>query len=420
MKCADILLILEDYTYGELSNTDSIAVAAHLRDCNNCLKQYEITLKENEIFADYSIYSASSTDLEVNSSLWSNIQEQISLAQESNTHTNTKNFLETQKLSIIRLQPLSFTPLETQPLWKRLTNTLLAVTKDFLDNPTLFFHRLLQEDKVLARDKNYWRTGKSAATFLWLFSLFSYVSVLGGLPLGFQKQEAQEKVVELTPLLFPKELIPTQTNSIPDALTKKNISSLDSKTPKGNVSSLSSSSSTVTAANIPSPPSVAILGDLPNTPLPDLTFGIPNNTSSGVTEGNSQKGENALGSNQAMIGQGNGYGSGRSSGNGPMILEDDLIYNANDIGIIPVRILSKEKPRYTEEARQEGVEGKVILSVIFNKNGALTNIQVIRSLGYGLDEEAIKTASQVKFIPATRNGVNVSVRARLEYTFTLF
>lgn len=416
MRCADILLILEDYTYGELSTSDSYAVAAHLRDCHKCLEYYEMTLKENEIFADY---LTSSADLEVSSNLWLNIQEQISPTKEPNPYIEAQNYF------IIRLKFIDSIFLETQPLWKRLIKALVATTKDFINSPALFFQQLLQEDKTLAKDKNYWKIGKSVATFLWLFSLLSYVSVLGGLPLGFQKRDTQEKVVDLAPLLFPKELIPIPTNSAPNTLTKNNNPSLDSKISKGNTSSTNLSSTNSPSASIvankPTLPNAAILGDLPNNSLPDLTFGIHNSITSGITEGNNSKGgEEGSGSSQTIIGQGNGYGGAVSSGNGPRIVEDDIVYAASDKSIVPVRVLSKEKPRYTEEARQEKVEGKVILSVIFNKNGFVTNIQVVSSLGYGLDEEAIKTASQVKFIPATRNGVNVNVRARLEYTFTLF
>ncbi|SER11878.1 energy transducer TonB [Pedobacter rhizosphaerae] len=46
--------------------------------------------------------------------------------------------------------------------------------------------------------------------------------------------------------------------------------------------------------------------------------------------------------------------------------------------------------KYPEPAKRNNVEGRVFLSFIVEKNGALTDIIVIRKLGSGTDEEAIR------------------------------
>lgn len=81
-------------------------------------------------------------------------------------------------------------------------------------------------------------------------------------------------------------------------------------------------------------------------------------------------------------------------------------------------ILYREKAQYTEEARQNRIEGTVVLSVVFNMNGFITNIQVVRGLPDGLTEKAIEAAKKIKFKPAVNNGSPVSVRGSLQFSFT--
>ncbi|KAF0234303.1 MAG: TonB family C-terminal domain-containing protein [bacterium] len=290
-------------------------------------------------------------------------------------------------------------------------------------DPALFFRQMFQEDNFLARDKNYWQTGRVIAIVLWLFSTISYVSVFQEIPTAFEETEKLEKIVDLTPIPFPKDLVPRNHQSNTANPSKEKTPLSEPKLAKGNIVSSTNNASINPVINIPSLPNISVPEELPDGSSPNLTFGIPNNgINNGVLDGsgtgNGKTSGDGLGSSQANIGAANN--SSKNSGQGPIIAEDEIIYNVYDDSVISPRILSKPSPHYTEEARREKIEGKVILSVVFSKTASITNIQVIGSLGYGLDEEAIKTASQVKFIPATRNGVRVNVKARLEYTFSLF
>jgi len=83
------------------------------------------------------------------------------------------------------------------------------------------------------------------------------------------------------------------------------------------------------------------------------------------------------------------------------------------------RLTSKVEPSYTEEARDAGLEGTVILAVIINKHGRVTDTKVEQALGSGLEDEAIKAVKQWEFEPATRKGEPVAVRARIEVNFRL-
>jgi TonB family protein len=83
-------------------------------------------------------------------------------------------------------------------------------------------------------------------------------------------------------------------------------------------------------------------------------------------------------------------------------------------------ILYKEKAKYTEEARQNKIQGTVVLSVVFTADGRITSIRVVRGLPDGLTEKAIEAAQKIRFNPAVKNGAPVSVRGSLEFTFNLY
>jgi hypothetical protein len=45
---------------------------------------------------------------------------------------------------------------------------------------------------------------------------------------------------------------------------------------------------------------------------------------------------------------------------------------------------------------------------------------VLKSLGGGLDAEAIKAAKNIQFLPAIVNGIPTSIVKRIEYTFAIY
>ncbi|HSK64014.1 MAG TPA: energy transducer TonB, partial [Pyrinomonadaceae bacterium] len=71
------------------------------------------------------------------------------------------------------------------------------------------------------------------------------------------------------------------------------------------------------------------------------------------------------------------------------------------------RLLVKPEPSYIDLARDNQIEGTVILKAVFSANGYVTNIRVVQGLPYGLTERAIAAARKIKFIPAVKNGKNV-------------
>ncbi len=126
-------------------------------------------------------------------------------------------------------------------------------------------------------------------------------------------------------------------------------------------------------------------------------------------------------------GGGVGPGSGGNAGGRDMSLGGGRgpggsggILDMGRDGVGRIQILSKEKAKYTEEARQNKVQGTVVLSAVFTNDGQVTSVRVIRGLPDGLTEKAIEAAKKIRFQPATKNGMAVTVRGQLEFTFNLY
>lgn len=83
------------------------------------------------------------------------------------------------------------------------------------------------------------------------------------------------------------------------------------------------------------------------------------------------------------------------------------------------QVLSKPTPVYTAEARAMKLEGEVLLEVVFSASGKLEVKRVVRGLGHGLDEAAIRAAEQIKFKPAMRGGAPVDSTATLHIVFQM-
>jgi TonB family protein len=84
-----------------------------------------------------------------------------------------------------------------------------------------------------------------------------------------------------------------------------------------------------------------------------------------------------------------------------------------------LEVLSKPPVQYTAAARQQKIQGDVVLRVTFTAAGQVVVQSVVRGLGFGLDEEARRVAQQIRFRPATRNGQPVDMTTNITITFQL-
>jgi TonB family protein len=86
---------------------------------------------------------------------------------------------------------------------------------------------------------------------------------------------------------------------------------------------------------------------------------------------------------------------------------------------IPAEITYKPRPVYTDEGRRLKIEGEVLLQAVFTTNGEVRVLGVVRGLGHGLDESAIRAAQKIQFKPALQNGQPVDFQAVLHIVFEL-
>ncbi|WP_242929474.1 energy transducer TonB [Pontibacter vulgaris] len=76
--------------------------------------------------------------------------------------------------------------------------------------------------------------------------------------------------------------------------------------------------------------------------------------------------------------------------------------------------------RYPHVAQQEKIEGLVVVTFIVAPSGDITEAKVIKSLGYGTDEEALRVINKMPdWNPGKQNGKAVPVRFTLPIRFSL-
>jgi TonB family protein len=118
-------------------------------------------------------------------------------------------------------------------------------------------------------------------------------------------------------------------------------------------------------------------------------------------------------------GSGNGSSSKGGSGKGKGILDKfSYAYRGGD-GALP-RYAENPKPDYPQKAREKGHEGEVVLRVEVLSNGRVGQIEIKKSSGYELlDQSALTTVKQWKFIPASKGNVRIPFWVNIPIKFQL-
>ena len=84
----------------------------------------------------------------------------------------------------------------------------------------------------------------------------------------------------------------------------------------------------------------------------------------------------------------------------------------------PVKVYAPA-PSYSEDARKARIQGVVILQVIIDQKGEVTQTKILKDLAMGLGEQAKETISTWRFEPATLNDQPVEVYYNLTVNFRL-
>jgi TonB family protein len=243
-------------------------------------------------------------------------------------------------------------------------------------------------------------------------------------------EEAQAPKVEIA---ASRPNLPASTPAIPRRLVQTNVFS-------------TGSSATPTMAAAPQKVQTGGFGDPNGVPAQASSSGKPANIAqlgsfdlpAGPGYGNGTGGAKGVRGVVASTGFGNGVATGDGSGRVNTSRGNGVVRQAGfgdaDVAavqtvrpktaeaaprVVPAEIVSKPTPAYTDEARRMRVEGEVLLEVVLEASGHVRVLRVVRGLGHGLDESAVRAAEQISFKPALRDGQPSDSTAVLHIIFQL-
>lgn len=344
--------------------------------------------------------------------------------------------------------------LKDEPIYTRVARELKNAGTDFRRDPKGFVVSVLKGDGTTKRRQRLLQAGVATAMIAYAFIFTSFL--LGGLLNFGKKDKPQEEKLELLGELT----VPPSEVRVKDA---------PKETPKGKGGFTGGSKpkpeqahggggggrEQQTPASKGNPPQMALTPQIvmpdpeppkiknPSLPVAATVYGDPKalpelkgpigDPRGAPAPPSSGPGTVAGIGSGAGTGVGPGSGGGAGPGRGGNAGGGDAefgggkgpggaggVYTMGQDGVGRIQILFKEKAKYTEEARQNKIQGTVVLSAVFTSDGQVTNVRVIRGLPDGLTEKAIEAAKKIRFQPATKNGAAVTVRGQLEFTFNLY
>jgi len=75
---------------------------------------------------------------------------------------------------------------------------------------------------------------------------------------------------------------------------------------------------------------------------------------------------------------------------------------------------------YPEEAKEQGISGKVLVQFVVNQDGSISEIEIIEGIGFGCDQESVRVIlASAPWEPGLRRGEPVRVRLVLPVEFVL-
>jgi len=98
-----------------------------------------------------------------------------------------------------------------------------------------------------------------------------------------------------------------------------------------------------------------------------------------------------------------------------------------DLPVVPLTIPNILSPKsvltvdasYTDAARRAHVSGTVVAEVTIGRDGRAASGNLVKSLGYGLDEQVLRVLALWRFSPARLDDKPVAVRVSLEMSFNV-
>ncbi|HJX82999.1 MAG TPA: energy transducer TonB, partial [Candidatus Angelobacter sp.] len=81
---------------------------------------------------------------------------------------------------------------------------------------------------------------------------------------------------------------------------------------------------------------------------------------------------------------------------------------------------STPEPEFSEAARYEKFTGVLVLEIVIDKDGTIAHVKIVKPLGLGLDESAVKSVKKWRFIPGAKEGQPVALQMNIEVSFNLY
>ena len=89
----------------------------------------------------------------------------------------------------------------------------------------------------------------------------------------------------------------------------------------------------------------------------------------------------------------------------------------------PAKLLEyiQKNLEYPKSARKNDIQGRVFVEFVIEEDGSVSNVRVLRGIGYGCDEEAVRLVySLPKFKPGKQRGKPIRVAYTLPIVFKLY
>ena len=103
--------------------------------------------------------------------------------------------------------------------------------------------------------------------------------------------------------------------------------------------------------------------------------------------------------------------------------DNDTVYDVVEVapefpgGMDQMAKYLSENINYPEEAKDKGISGRVFISFVVEKDGSVNDVKVMRSVGGGCDEEALRV---VKAMPKWKPGLQKGKPVRVHYILPIF
>ena len=79
----------------------------------------------------------------------------------------------------------------------------------------------------------------------------------------------------------------------------------------------------------------------------------------------------------------------------------------------------QKKLNYPVIAQRAGVQGRVFVKAYVDENGDVKDVEIVKGIGAGCDEEAMRVVRETKFKPGRQRGKPVKVQVTVRIVFTL-